>query len=84
MIDLVGAAIGVSAIQASLYDVPGGYRAVLFDRFSGVRPAVSLLLPADVRKCEDFGKKKDSKKSRLTENRLEFDRSKMLTLIGIW
>jgi len=30
--------LGVSAaiFQASLYDVPGGYRAVMFDRFSGV------------------------------------------------
>ncbi|WFC93904.1 Prohibitin-1, subunit of the prohibitin complex (Phb1p-Phb2p) [Malassezia brasiliensis] len=31
--------LGLSAIalQASLYDVPGGYRAVLFDRFTGVK-----------------------------------------------
>ena len=37
----VGAAIGTTLVQASLYDVPGGYRAVLFDRFSGVRPQAS-------------------------------------------
>ena len=34
-------AIGVTAVQSALYDVPGGYRAVLFDRFSGVKPVVS-------------------------------------------
>jgi len=30
--------IGIAAavVQASIYDVPGGYRAVMFDRFSGV------------------------------------------------
>jgi len=38
---LIGAAIGASLVQASLYDVPGGYRAVLFDRFSGVKPVAS-------------------------------------------
>lgn len=32
--------LGVAAlgVQASLYDVPGGYRAVMFDRFAGVKP----------------------------------------------
>lgn len=25
------------ALQSSIYDVPGGYRAVMFDRFSGVK-----------------------------------------------
>ncbi|PPQ98886.1 hypothetical protein CVT24_003517 [Panaeolus cyanescens] len=30
-------ALGVTAVQASIYDVPGGYRAVMFDRFSGVK-----------------------------------------------
>jgi prohibitin 1 len=30
-------AIGAVVIQASLYDVPGGYRAVMFDRFAGVK-----------------------------------------------
>jgi hypothetical protein len=31
--------LGLAAItlQSALYDVPGGYRAVMFDRFSGVR-----------------------------------------------
>jgi prohibitin 1 len=34
---LVPLAIGLATLQASLYDVPGGYRAVMFDRFSGVK-----------------------------------------------
>ncbi|CCF51427.1 hypothetical protein NDA18_005076 [Ustilago nuda] len=29
--------LGFMALQASLYDVPGGYRAVMFDRFQGVK-----------------------------------------------
>jgi len=29
------------AVQASIYDVPGGFRAVMFDRFSGVKDRVS-------------------------------------------
>lgn len=35
--------LGLAAItlQASLYDVPGGYRAVMFDRFQGVKPVPS-------------------------------------------
>jgi len=35
--------LGVAAVglQASMYDVPGGYRAVMFDRFSGVRNTAS-------------------------------------------
>ncbi|EOD43164.1 Prohibitin [Neofusicoccum parvum] len=33
-------AIGASAVQASLYDVKGGTRAVIFDRLSGVRESV--------------------------------------------
>merc|ERR1711939_273 len=33
----VPAFIGISLAQASLYDVPGGHRAILFDRFSGVK-----------------------------------------------
>jgi len=37
----VPAFIGASVLQASLYDVPGGYRAVMFDRFSGVSDVVS-------------------------------------------
>lgn len=28
------------AVQSSIYDVPGGYRAVMFDRFSGVKDQV--------------------------------------------
>ena len=32
--------VGVAVFQASLYDVPGGYRAVMFDRFSGVNDKV--------------------------------------------
>lgn len=38
---IVPLAIGITGIQASIYDVPGGYRAVMFDRFSGVRNIVS-------------------------------------------
>jgi len=34
---VVPLALGAAAIQASIYDVPGGYRAVMFDRFSGVK-----------------------------------------------
>jgi len=34
-------ALTVSALQASIYDVPGGFRAVMFDRFSGVSDKVS-------------------------------------------
>ena len=33
-------AIAAAAVQASIYDVPGGYRAVMFDRFSGVKDKV--------------------------------------------
>jgi len=33
----VPAVIGVAVAQACIYDVPGGYRAVMFDRFSGVK-----------------------------------------------
>jgi len=35
-------AIGVALLQSSLYDVPGGFRAVMFDRFSGVKDQVWL------------------------------------------
>jgi hypothetical protein len=41
---LVPVVIGATLVQSSLYDVPGGYRAVLFDRFSGVQPNVSVAL----------------------------------------
>ncbi|KDR85201.1 hypothetical protein GALMADRAFT_1323120 [Galerina marginata CBS 339.88] len=34
---IVPLALGLAAFQASIYDVPGGYRAVMFDRFSGVK-----------------------------------------------
>ena len=34
------ALIGAAAVNASLYDVPGGFRAVMFDRFSGVKSEV--------------------------------------------
>jgi hypothetical protein len=37
----VPVAIGVATLQASIYDVPGGYRAVMFDRFQGVKGVVS-------------------------------------------
>ncbi|ETW87475.1 hypothetical protein HETIRDRAFT_431808 [Heterobasidion irregulare TC 32-1] len=33
----VPAAVAVALVQSSLYDVPGGYRAVMFDRFAGVK-----------------------------------------------
>ncbi|KDQ63849.1 hypothetical protein JAAARDRAFT_65843 [Jaapia argillacea MUCL 33604] len=33
---IVPVAIGAALVQASIYDVPGGYRAVMFDRFQGV------------------------------------------------
>lgn len=32
--------IAFAAVQASIYDVPGGFRAVMFDRFSGVKDKV--------------------------------------------
>jgi len=35
-------AIGFATLQASIYDVPGGYRAVMFDRFSGVKDKVCV------------------------------------------
>ncbi|EIM19879.1 hypothetical protein E3Q22_02460 [Wallemia mellicola] len=34
---MVPAAIGISVLQSSIYDVPGGFKAVMFDRFSGVK-----------------------------------------------
>ncbi len=33
-------AVAATVVQASIYDVPGGYRAVMFDRFSGVNDKV--------------------------------------------
>ncbi|KAH9898589.1 prohibitin [Cubamyces lactineus] len=38
---IVPVAIAAAAFQASIYDVPGGYRAVMFDRFSGVKNKAS-------------------------------------------
>ncbi|KAF8307508.1 hypothetical protein DL93DRAFT_2171647 [Clavulina sp. PMI_390] len=39
---LVPAAVTLGVLQASLYDVPGGYRAVMFDRFTGVKDKASM------------------------------------------
>lgn len=39
-------AVAAAAFQASIYDVPGGYRAVMFDRFSGVKDKVRSNLMA--------------------------------------
>lgn len=38
---VVPLAIGTSLLQASLYDVKGGTRAVIFDRLSGVKDQVA-------------------------------------------
>jgi len=38
---VVPLAVGAGLLQASLYDVPGGYRAVMFDRFTGVNDIAS-------------------------------------------
>ena len=40
---LVPLGVSIAVFQASLYDVPGGYRAVMFDRFSGVNNKVGSL-----------------------------------------
>src|SRR5437763_297608 len=37
----IPAAVGISLFQASIYDVKGGTRAVIFDRLSGVKDQVS-------------------------------------------
>jgi len=37
---IVPLGIAAAVVQASIYDVPGGYRAVMFDRFSGVKDTV--------------------------------------------
>jgi hypothetical protein len=39
---LVPIAVGLALLQSSLYDVPGGFKAVMFDRFSGVKGQVCL------------------------------------------
>lgn len=44
---LVPIATVVTLGNASLYDVPGGYRAVMFDRFKGVKDKVCLLYCSD-------------------------------------
>lgn len=36
----VPVAVAAAVVQASIYDVPGGYRAVMFDRFQGVKDEV--------------------------------------------
>ncbi|SGY60386.1 BQ5605_C007g04424 [Microbotryum silenes-dioicae] len=47
---LVPGIVGLGIVQSSIYDVPGGHRAIIFDRFSGVRDKPSdegthLLVP---------------------------------------
>jgi hypothetical protein len=41
-------AVGLALLQSSLYDVPGGFKAVMFDRFSGVKNQVCFLAPISV------------------------------------
>ena len=45
--------LGVAAfvVESSIYDVPGGYRAVMFDRFSGVKDEVGRFFSSFARKC---------------------------------
>ncbi|KAH8120254.1 prohibitin [Phellopilus nigrolimitatus] len=38
---IVPLGVGAMVLQSSIYDVPGGFRAVMFDRFAGVKPAAS-------------------------------------------
>ena len=40
----IPAAVGVSLFQMSIYDVKGGTRAVIFDRLTGVKEKVCLLV----------------------------------------
>ena len=40
---VVPVAMAAALFQASIYDVPGGYRAVMLDRFSGVKDKVRCL-----------------------------------------
>ena len=37
----VGLAIAGGVVQSALYNVDGGYRAVIFDRFRGILPQVT-------------------------------------------
>lgn len=36
----LGLAIGAAVVNTALYNVDGGHRAVIFDRFTGVKPGV--------------------------------------------
>lgn len=49
--------LGVAAAiaQSSIYDVPGGFRAVMFDRFSGVKDKVSkfMVIARDMERSVD-------------------------------
>ena len=37
----VGLAVGGAVVNSALFNVDGGHRAVIFDRFTGVKPLVS-------------------------------------------
>jgi prohibitin 1 len=54
---LVPLGIAAVVVQSSIYDVPGGYRAVMFDRFSGVKNEVGspLIIFADTGLMNDTG-----------------------------
>jgi len=47
----IPAAAGVALFQASIYDVKGGNRAVIFDRLSGVKETVCNNLLSCRRSC---------------------------------
>lgn len=53
----VPAFIAVTLGQQAIYDVPGGYRAVMFDRFSGVRSDVRPSQPNSTRRVGDKRKR---------------------------
>jgi prohibitin 1 len=36
--------LAAAVVQASIYDVPGGFKAVMFDRFSGVQDKVKAFM----------------------------------------
>ena len=40
----VGIGAGVSLLQSSMYNVDGGFRAVMFDRYRGVQAALHSLM----------------------------------------
>jgi len=48
---LVPLGIAAVVVQSSIYDVPGGYRAVMFDRFSGVKNTVAAHSFHGFRRC---------------------------------